>query len=168
MRQRLYFTLMIALLLGSVVGWQMPSFAMNVPLYGQGQSPWAGDQLGHGCGSTNTIGRYGCAITSTAMVLKYYGVSTDPRDLNNYLNGVNGGYGVDGAPCYDEENWSDAANRSGGTVTYAGENDWELVSADLNVINGEIDSGYPVIAEVRLSGSKHFVVITAEAEPLTT
>jgi ABC-type bacteriocin/lantibiotic exporter with double-glycine peptidase domain len=42
-----------------------------------------------------TIGSIGCAMTCTAMILKYYGVDTDPKQLNSWLN-ANKGYAVSG------------------------------------------------------------------------
>ncbi|MFQ6119992.1 MAG: NosD domain-containing protein, partial [Methanosarcinales archaeon] len=120
---------------------------LDVPIYKQGSpSSWNNDQLGT---CTLTIGSDGCAITSIAMVFKYYGVQTDPRDMNNWLK-QNNGYS---SGCLVK--WDVAAGRSGGTVQWAGR-----YSADLNRINSELDNGYPVIAEFRLSGRKHFVVIT--------
>ena len=43
---------------------------------------------------------------------------------------------------------------------WAGQYDYTSIPADLNRINSELNGGYPVIAEVRLSSSQHFVVIT--------
>ena len=130
------------------------SLEMSVPVYGQGQQGqvWAGDQLGT-C-YPETIGSHGCAITSIAMIFKYYGISTDPRDMNNWLK-QNNGYS---AGCLVK--WEVAPGRSNGSLQYAGRYDYQAVPADLNKINAELNSGYPVIAEVRLSGYMHFVVIT--------
>ena len=127
---------------------------MSVPVYGQGQQgqSWAGDQLGT-C-YPETIGSHGCVITSIAMVFKYYGISTDPRGMNNWLkqhNGYSGGCLV---------KWDVAAGCSNGSIQWAGRYDYQTIPADLNKINSEINNGYPVIAEVRLSGYMHFVVIT--------
>ena len=96
---------------------------IDVPLFGQRWEPWAGDQLGF-C-SSDTIGSSGCAITSMAMVFKYYGVNTDPRDLNNWLK-QNGGY-AEG--CLVK--WDVAAGRSGGSVQWAGRYDYQTVPAEL-------------------------------------
>lgn len=127
--------------------------SMDVPVFGQRQDPWQSDKLGSG---PTTIGQEGCALTSVAMILKYYKIATDPRDLNNWLKNNSGYSGSDG----NLIRWDVAAGRSGGTVSFTGRNDWSSVPADLGVINSELDSGYPVIAEVRLSGYQHFVVIT--------
>jgi len=123
------------------------SINLDVPVYKQGSpSPWCDDQLGD---CSETIGSAGCAITSIAMVFKYYGVQTGSGDLNVWLK-QNNGY-VDGCLVV----WSVAAGRSGGNVQWAGDD-----YTGLNQINTELDNGYPVIAKVSLFDSSHFVVIT--------
>lgn len=124
---------------------------LDVPIYKQGDPRWSGDKLGS---TSLTIGSHGCAITSIAMAFKYYGVQTDPKDLNIWLT-QNDGYTSDG-----NVYWSKAAGKSGGTVQYSGLFDYSNIPADLNKINSELDNGYPVIAEVKLFGGQHFVVIT--------
>lgn len=39
-----------------------------------------------------SIGRWGCALTSAAMVLNYYSHIVDPKSLNNWLSGEQDGY----------------------------------------------------------------------------
>jgi len=70
-----------------------PEYAepLDVPLFSQRDSRWASDKLGI---SSVTIGAYGCLITATAMVCKFYGKDTDPGRINQDLINV-GGY-VDG------------------------------------------------------------------------
>ncbi|MCI5119657.1 MAG: hypothetical protein D3908_00360, partial [Candidatus Electrothrix sp. AUS4] len=126
----------------------------DVSILGQRWEPWAGDALGSGTNcSSYTIGSDGCAITATAMVFNYFGHITDPRDMNSWLIS-NGGYA---SGCY--LTWSKAADKSG-NISWVGSWDYTLVPADLDRIRSEIDDGYPVIAEVRLFGYQHFVVIT--------
>jgi hypothetical protein len=48
---------------------------------------------------------------------------------------------------------------AGGTISYVGRWDYGG-TAGLARVNRELDAGYPVIAEVHLKGSRHFVVIT--------
>lgn len=50
----------------------------SVPMFRQNQSPWA--SVPYGCGGT-TIKSSGCGIASAAMVLNFYGASTDPAVL---------------------------------------------------------------------------------------
>lgn len=71
---------------------------LDVPHFSQLNSSWKNEKLGT---SSSTIGGYGCAITSTTMVLNYYGytktplgLSMNPSNLNKYLidnNGYNDG-----------------------------------------------------------------------------
>ena len=129
----------------------------DVPLYGQRGEYWSGDRLGT-C-YPETIGSHGCAISSIAMVFKYYGVNIDPRDLNNWLKGNNG---------YDagcQVKWDVAANRTGGQVQWVERINYRSVPADLDRIKSELDNGYPVIAEMcndvgPLKPYYHFIVIT--------
>ena len=53
-----------------------------VPYFIQCDQRWASDKLG---GDGPTICSQGCALTSAAMVMAYYGVDTDPKRLNNAI-----------------------------------------------------------------------------------
>jgi hypothetical protein len=56
-----------------------------VPYFSQCDSRWGGDRLG---GDGPTICSQGCALTSAAMVMAYYGADTDPQKLNNAIGRV--------------------------------------------------------------------------------
>ena len=114
---------------------------------GQQDGAWDGAPLG--TSATDTIGSAGCAIASVAMVLRYYGMDTDPGALNAWLT-LNGGYALD-----DQLIWSAVTTYSGGRVAFSG---W--LGLDLGVIDSELDAGRPVVAEVRLGGNQHFVLVT--------
>jgi hypothetical protein len=83
------------------------------------------------------------------MMLRYYGMDTDPGAFNSWLAG-HGGYIYD-----DLLLWDAVTAYSNGRVTFSG---W--LGADLNVVQGELDAGRPVVAEVSLGGNQHFVLIT--------
>jgi len=55
---------------------------LYVPMYNQCDSGWGSDDM-ETC--DKTICQAGCALTSTAMVFKYYGCNTDPGTLNTCL-----------------------------------------------------------------------------------
>jgi hypothetical protein len=57
------------------------------PLY-QNDTRWENSVLGHG--QTETIGRFGCLLTSMAMVGNYFGGSETPASLNQKLKDLNG------------------------------------------------------------------------------
>lgn len=124
--------------------------ALNVPVFGQNWDPWKTDLLG--THPTETIGSQGCAVASVAMLLKFYGADVDPRKLNDWLT-ANEGY-----IRQDEIIW-DATDLYPGGVTFIGRVDWQKVDADLAQIDVELDGGYPVVAETRIGGSLHFVVL---------
>ena len=121
--------------------------AMSIHVMGQQDTAWAGAPLG--TSATESIGSAGCAITAVAMMLRYYGMNTDPGAFNAWLT-TNGGY------AYDDQLIWDAVNfYSGGRVNFSG---W--LGPDLGAIQAELDAGRPVVAEVRLGANQHFVLLT--------
>ena len=117
-----------------------------VPLFSQGDPAWGQDALGP---SDQTMGEAGCAVTSAAMVLRFYGVDTDPGRLNAYCDG-HGGYTPQGW-LY----WEKAAEAAGGSVRHAYEDLPSYWLLDSNLLRGN-----PVIVRVRLTnGITHFVVV---------
>ncbi len=119
---------------------EVPSFLQNDPLWGQeplGPSP------------TDTLGSAGCAVASCAMVLASYGVDTDPRRLNEFLNSRDG---------FTPEawlKWEVGAELSPDKVRFVYE---DVPSYQL--IDENLERGNPVIVRIRYaSGITHFVVI---------
>jgi hypothetical protein len=81
------------------VGYALSS-TISVPLYRQGDQPW-GSEIYDNYGPTETsqtIKKWGCLLSSAAMVLDYAGqraqpaVHTDPETLNNWLKVTAGGF----------------------------------------------------------------------------
>src|SRR5437763_612274 len=83
------------------------------------------------------------------MMLRYYGVDTDPGAFNAWLT-ANGGYAFD-----DELIWDAVSGYTGGRIGFS---QWR--GPDLGLIQGELDAGRPVVAEVQLGGNQHFELIT--------
>jgi hypothetical protein len=119
---------------------------MSIPVMGQQEAGWASANLGT---SPASIGSDGCAITSVAMMLRYYGINTDPGALNAWLT-ANGGYAND-----DMLIWDAITRYTGGQVTFSG---W--LAPDLGTILAELDAGRPVVAEVSIGSNQHFVLLT--------
>ncbi len=122
--------------------------AIHVPTFRQGDPRWHDDPLGD---TTDTLGSAGCAVTSAAMVLKWYGADTDPQRLNNYLTGHHGyegtGYII----------WEKAA-KLGDHVKKAYE---DLPSYWR--IDHQLMKGNPVIVRLHFpNGGMHFVVIAGK------
>jgi ABC-type bacteriocin/lantibiotic exporter with double-glycine peptidase domain len=120
-----------------------------VPVFAQDDPRWGNVRLGP---STDTLGDQGCAVTSAAMVVAFYGVKTDPLQLNNFLTKA-GGFSDDGlihwrrvpaiAPSYLK-------------LAYNGYASYDLIDANLLTKN-------PVIAIIHLrDGAYHFVVIVGK------
>jgi len=139
-----------AIALAAVASAQVPASAdssMTIAAMSQQNPAWAGAPLGSS--PTDTIGSAGCAITAVTMMLRYYGMDTDPGAFNAWLT-ANGGYAYD-----DQLIWSAVTAYSSGRVAFSG---W--IGPDLGLIDGELDAGRPVVAEVRLGGNQHFILLT--------
>ena len=119
---------------------------LPVSLYLQGDPAWGQDQLGQ---SVHTMGQVGCAVTSVAMVMKFYGVDVDPGHLNVFLREHGG---------YDDNNdllWEGPPVMAPGRVRHVYE---DLPSYYL--IDSNLARGNPVIVRLHLaSGWTHFVVV---------
>ena len=119
---------------------------LPVSLYLQGDPVWGKDQLGE---SLHTIGQVGCAMTSAAMVMRFYGIDTDPGRLNVFLREHGG---------YDEDNdlrWEGPTALAPERVRHAYEDLPSYYLIDSNLLHGN-----PVIVRLRLSnGVTHFVVV---------
>ncbi len=119
---------------------------LPVALYLQSDPVWGKDQLGL---SVHTMGQVGCAVTSVAMVMKFYGVDVDPGRLNVFLRDHGG---------YDENNdlrWEGPPVLAPERLRHVYE---DLPSYYL--IDSNLAHGNPVIIRLHLaSGSTHFVVI---------
>ncbi len=110
---------------------------------------WADDSLGS---TDSTIGGEGCAVSSAAMVLAYYGVNVDPGILNTFLTN-NEGYTPQGW-LY----WEKAAAFAPGKAKHVYEDAPSYYLIDSNLLRGN-----PVIIRIRLrSGITHFVVIVGK------
>jgi hypothetical protein len=138
-----------AIAVASALGTQVGAAAdtsMSIGVMGQQEGAWASSYLGT---SPESIGLAGCAITSVAMMLRYYGINTDPGAFNAWLT-ANGGYADD-----DQLIWDAVTRYTGGRVAFSG---W--LGPDLSTIEAELDAGRPVVAEVRIGANQHFVLLT--------
>jgi hypothetical protein len=120
-----------------------------VQRFAQGDPRWGDDELGS---TPSTMGEAGCAVSSAAMVLAFYGQDIDPGRLNAFLS-ENGGYTPEGW-LY----WEKAADFHPGLARHAYE---DLPSYFL--IDSNLELGNPVIIRIRLAnGITHFVVIVGK------
>jgi peptidase C39-like protein len=123
---------------------------LPVQRFAQDDPRWADDELGP---ASSTMGEEGCAVSSAAMVLAFYGQDIDPGRLNAFLS-ESGGYTPQGW-LY----WEKAADYQPGLVRRAYE---DLPSFFL--IDSNLERGNPVIVRIRLpNGVTHFVVIVGKA-----
>jgi len=117
-----------------------------VPLFRQSDDRWRHDYLG---ATDGTLGAQGCAISSVAMVLEYYGIDTDPQRLNWFLQKHEG---------YTQQGWlywEKAALVAPDRVKHVYEDLPSYYLIDANLIRRN-----PVIVRLHLpNGMTHFVVI---------
>jgi hypothetical protein len=124
---------------------------LAVPSFRQADEKWRDDPLG-GVEENGTLGGEGCAVAAAAMVFKFYGVETDPQQLNWYLPSVEG-YTENGWIYWDRTAW------------YAPERVRHVYEdlASYQLIDSNLGRGNPVIVRVRLpNGVTHFVVIAGK------
>ncbi len=120
----------------------VPPFFQEDPLWGQ-------EVLGK---STDTIASAGCALTSAAMVLHFYGVDVDPKKLNDYLIQHDG---YEGAAWIK---WEVAATFPPNIAEHRYEDLPSYGLIDWNLLRGN-----PVIVRIRRStGNTHFVVLVGK------
>ncbi len=105
----------------------------------------------------------GCAIASAGMVLRAYGIDTDPDGkpvdpgtLNKFLRTQPGGFLNDGNMSWREV--LEFGTLSGGTL------DLKIFTDeyDVNVLNEELCNGNPVILQVDGPNGTHFVVVDGQ------
>jgi uncharacterized protein YvpB len=138
-----------------------------VPTFSQRSHQWSRDALG--TDPVDTIGSAGCALTAVVMVTNAYGYPTNPQLLNHWLT-AHGGYIQN-----DLLLWRQAAAVTQGAVRWQWLHVPGMVSQlrtddqdieDLppqSLVEAQLDAGRLVVAEVRLYGGMHFVVITGHS-----
>jgi hypothetical protein len=120
-----------------------------VPSFAQDDRRWSRVRLGR---STDTLGIEGCAVTSAAMVARFYGVRTDPKRLNAFLTRT-GGLDGDGLISWDHV---PSVAPKVLALAYNGAASYKLIDRSLR-------AGNPLIAVVPLrDGAVHFVVIVGK------
>ena len=166
MEKRWRFALGICLLASAL--WSVSGISASadgsVPIFSQRAHQWSRDAIGND--PVDTIGSSGCALTAVTMVTAAYGYSTNPRQLNRWLTD-HGGYIEN-----DLLLWRQAGAATQGSVRWQWMHVPGMVSQlrtddqdieDLppqSVVEAQLEAGRLVVAEVRLHGNMHFVVIT--------
>lgn len=97
-------------------------------------------KLGNGSG---TIGGWGCVLVCVNMALQYWGKDIFPLALNKALRGVNGWVGK----TQNLMDWK-AITRLYGDITYEGAKYYNTTSANLSILNDQLEKKQPVILKV--------------------
>ncbi|MHB8644170.1 MAG: transglycosylase SLT domain-containing protein [Thermomicrobiales bacterium] len=115
----------------------------GLPVFSQNDPTWRNVIMKS---SGDTIGRFGCAVTATAMLLNYYGASLTPAQLNTCLG-----------PKADLIDWVSVVPCADGAITASNAFDFAWPSLDQ-----VLASGNPaIVGMVRGQTGLHFVVVTA-------
>lgn len=116
--------------------------ACAMPVFSQNDPAWRFDLM-HSAG--DQIGNYGCALTSTSMVLNYYGARMTPAALNACLKGS-------ADPLY----WTQAPGCTNGLV-----NGGSRVNFSWPSLDQDLSRGPAIVGMLRGQTGMHFVVVTA-------
>jgi hypothetical protein len=147
----------------TIPGLRLPT----VPQFSQQDRAWADDPMIDQLGVTQgTIKEKGCAMTCTAMLAKYYGANTDPKQLNAWLNSHQGYLANSPALI-----WAKPADYTGGLMTYEDSHSWTSQPPSYSDndhwsdLKAQLDQGYPVIVKVDGVPStpflnEHWVLVT--------
>ncbi len=120
--------------------------------YKQGDSRWANEKLFN---SSVTIGRYGCAVSSLAILLSKFGYSDTPLDVNNKLKP----YITSGA----DMQWYQVKNAYAVDLSYFKRVNYTTIEDCYNYIRGQIRQDKPVIVGMR-KNEGHFVTVNGILE----
>jgi hypothetical protein len=114
----------------------------GVPVFSQNDPTWQSTIMQIG---GDAIGGYGCALTSTAMLLNYYGAVLTPVDLNACLGSA-----------ADPIVWQSAPACTSGKVQGGVRQDFSW-----DTLDGYLKAGKPaIVGMVRGQTGMHFVVVT--------
>lgn len=143
------------------------------PDYKQNEDDWADDPYDHLIGPYDNIGNWGCALTSAANLLAYYGArEIDPGELNTYLINHNGGYTSNGGIYFTAVDDYLPPDSNVAVMDYSR----RISSINPNIdftaeISRSISNTWPVIFEYDMPQSPsgiHFLVATAITETTPT
>lgn len=116
--------------------------------YRQGDSRWSSHQL---LNSTKTIGSHGCALTSTAMTLDFFGYNDNPLEVNDKLlpyQPANTG----------DMYWGNVPLVYSVSLVKAQNCSYSTVEAAYDEVRGQIRLDRPVIIGLNKGGGTHFLV----------
>src|SRR5687768_15695385 len=127
------------------------------PVYHSQNNPvWKNDKLGFGTAEDDTLGEFGCAVSSVAMLLSGHGYGITPATLNQKLREA------DGFSSRTLINWWKVSDISP-EVKFITKVVCENSDAPLTQINDYLRRGQPVIVRVDYNVSPkldhHYVVV---------
>lgn len=114
--------------------------------------PWNKDIYDHATNWTNnpSIERWGCALTSAVMILRFYNFNIWPNTLNNWLKNQSDGYLRNGLLNWLAISRYTLLNQSDNSPVL----EYKRLPGDINLLKTELSSGKPTILKV----PNHFIV----------
>lgn len=165
---------------------------LDVPHFSQLDPSWANDEYDFAANWINdlpiqdrNIGKFGCAMTSAAMVLNYHGYdhtsgywSTNPQNINNYLRAETlpppplppnvKGFDKDGGVIWSSfTDFAKEASSAGAAKIGSPKLEFDWPDFSFDTIRQDIENGQPVIIEIVMNENNpeianddnlHFVV----------
>ena len=133
--------------------WTGEKMLLNIEPLSQRDKKWKDNKLGH---TDTTIGEYGCLITCASMMLRHFGIDTDPARLNDWLK-ANGGYYNGNLFVWNSLNKLDKRVSFG----------YRYQPVPLDKIDEQLRAGKPVIANVDMNPAtpaldEHWVLIVGK------
>ncbi|MFH0952601.1 MAG: C39 family peptidase [Patescibacteria group bacterium] len=150
MKKAVFLVAVIAIALFITVNAVMAAWSERtvfVKFFSQKDPSWAGDVMV----SPYKMADSGCLVTSTAQVLNYYYISTNPKSFNNWLKDQkSNGYDSKGRI----SSWDAVKAYTGGKVIAS-----KYSSDCWNITRNEILSGRLCVIKTYLYGVEHWVVV---------
>ena len=133
--------------------WTGEKMMLDIEPLSQRDKRWKDIHLGH---TDTTIGGYGCLITCASMMLRHFGIDTDPARLNDWLK-ANGGYYNGNLFVWNSLNKLDKRVSFG----------YRYQPVPLDKVDEQLRAGKPVIANVDMNPAtpaldEHWVLIVGK------
>ncbi|HRN69774.1 MAG TPA: C39 family peptidase [Candidatus Woesebacteria bacterium] len=139
----------------------------SVPLLKQTSNPWQSQVYDHAnvwSPKNSTIYRWGCAVTSLAMVLNYHGYLKLPNDqplnpgtLNTWLKSQSDGYVESGLVNWHAISRLSKQAKSVNSITNFDALEFSYGGSNKNILTQDLENNNPAILEI----PGHFIVATA-------
>ena len=134
-----------------------PGINLNVPYLNQGTLPWGPlvyDDATHWYPGDPTLKRWGCALTSAAMILNFYGHNILPDSLNDWLKSQKDGFTRSGGVMWTAISRYTKLSSGDGKPTL----EFKYINPDDSILMQELEDSHPAIIKFEKGEGNHFIV----------